>query len=75
MAIALTHPNEQQFYVVHPLNDEPETKRSPDGLGPMHMSASVRLSLGALRGYLVLMGVLVFYHVLDLAGMFGHHLH
>jgi hypothetical protein len=27
----------------------------------------------SLRAYLVLMMILVFYHVLDLAGLFGHH--
>jgi hypothetical protein len=35
------------------------------------MTPIVRVSLLALRGYLVLMTLLVFYHVLDLAGMFG----
>ncbi len=58
------------FYVVHPLDDIPEKKCSPDELGPMTMSPSVKFSLMALRGYLVLMGVLVFYHVLSLAGLF-----
>jgi hypothetical protein len=37
------------------------------------MTASVRISLLSLRAYLVLMMLLVFYHVLDLAGLFGHH--
>ena len=63
------------FYVVHPLDDRPEEKRDPDSLGPMPMSPSVKFSLLALRGYLVLMVGLVFYHVLDLAGIFGHVLH
>ncbi len=60
------------FYVVHPLDDASEEKRTPDGLGKMAMSPSVRFSLLALRGYLVLMTLLVLYHVLDLAGLFGH---
>jgi len=37
------------------------------------MTTSVRLSLLSLRAYLVLMIGLVLYHVLDLAGLFGHH--
>jgi hypothetical protein len=39
----------------------------------MAMTASVRISLLSLRGYLVLMMALVFYHVLTLAGIFGRH--
>jgi len=39
------------------------------------MSASVRLSLYALRGYLVLSGLMVGYRVLTLAGTSGHHPH
>ncbi len=63
------------FYVVHPLDDVPEEKRDAEALGPMPMTRSVKWSLLALRGYLVLMAFLVLYHVLDLAGLFGHHLH
>ena len=62
------------FVVVHPLDDQPEQKRSADELGPMAMTRSVKLSLMALRGYLVLMGLLVGYNALNLAGMFGQHL-
>jgi hypothetical protein len=58
------------FYVVHPLDDEPEVKRSADNLGPMVMTGTVKWSLLALRGYLVLMGLLVMIHVLNLAGLF-----
>ena len=39
----------------------------------MPMTTSVKISLLSLRAYLVLMIGLVFYHVLDLAGLFGHH--
>jgi hypothetical protein len=39
----------------------------------MAMTWSVRISLLSLRAYLVLMMLLVFYHVLDLAGLFGRH--
>jgi hypothetical protein len=64
---------ENHFLVVHPLDDRPEEKIDTTNLGPMPMTPSVKYSLFALRGYLVLMMVLVFYHVLDLAGLFGHH--
>jgi hypothetical protein len=58
--------------VVHPLYDLPEKKRETDHLAPMQMTLSVRISLIALRAYLVLMGFMLLYHVLDLAGLFGH---
>ena len=61
------------FVVIHPLDDVPEEKVDTESLGPMPMTRSVRLSLLSLRAYLVLMMVLVFYHVFDLAGLFGHH--
>jgi hypothetical protein len=57
------------FAVVHPLDDVVETKVDTSTLGPMPMTPSVRLSLMALRGYLILMMLLVLYHVLDLAGI------
>lgn len=59
-----------QYLVIHPLDDEPEQKVDLESLGPMPMTTSVRLSLYSLRGYLVLMMMLVFYHVLHLAGLF-----
>lgn len=61
------------FVVVHPLDDVPEEKVDIASLGPMPMTTSVRMSLLSLRAYLVLMMLLVFYHVLQLAGLFGHH--
>ena len=64
---------ENHYLVIHPLDDQPETKIDTANLGPMPMTASVKYSLFALRGYLVLMMLLVLYHVLDLAGLFGHH--
>jgi hypothetical protein len=62
-----------RFVVIHPLDDVPETKVDTDSLGPMEMTLPVRLSLLSLRAYLALMMLLVFYHVLTLAGLFGHH--
>lgn len=59
--------------MVHPLDDVPEEKVDATKLGPIPMTNSVKLSLIALRSYLVLMIALVLYHVLDLAGLFGHH--
>ncbi len=61
------------YEVVHPLDDVPEQKRNYQTLGRMKMTPVVRLSLIALRGYLILMILLVFYRVLSEAGAFGHH--
>jgi hypothetical protein len=55
------------FLVVHPLDDYPEEKLKSDHLAPLEMTAAVRLSLFALRAYLILMIALCFYHVIDLA--------
>ena len=65
----------RHLQVVHPLDDVAEEKCSPVGLGRMPMSASVKVSLYALQGYLVLIGLAVGYRVLTLAGVFGPHLH
>lgn len=73
MATMLNTTEERRFYVVHPLDDAPEQKRDAEHLGPMPMTPSVKWSLLSLRGYLLLMGALVLYHALDLAGLFGHH--
>jgi hypothetical protein len=56
-----------QFVVVHPLDDVPETKVDTEALGPMAMTRTVRYSLMSLRAYLVLMVLLVVYHVVMLA--------
>ena len=66
------HELTNHFVVVHPLDDVPEEKVDTENLGPMTMTPSVRISLLSLRAYLVLMMILVFYHVLGLAGLFGH---
>jgi len=61
---------ENNYLVVHPLDDIEEVKVDTTHLGPMRMTPAVRISLLALRGYVVLMMLLVLYHVLDLAGFF-----
>ncbi|PSH05418.1 MAG: hypothetical protein CXZ00_01630 [Acidobacteria bacterium] len=73
MDINLNEVPEGHYLVVHPLNDVAEEKVDTSALGPMPMTTSVRLSLMALRGYLVLMALLVGYHCVDLAGVFGQH--
>ena len=73
--VEITHIPENHFVVVHPLDDIPEEKIDTSALGPMPMTASVKFSLLALRGYLVLMMLLVLYHVMDIAGAFGQHKH
>ena len=60
------------FRVVHPLDDEGEQKCSSEGLGQIAMTKTVRVSLGILRGYLIVMTLMLGYHVLDLAGVFRH---
>ena len=60
------------FVVIHPLDDLPEEKVDTEALGPMPMTMSVRISLMSLRAYLVLMMLLVFYHVMGMAGLFTH---
>lgn len=60
------------FRVIHPLHDKPEAKCESEGLGPIEMTPAVRISLIVLRGYLLAMGAMLFYHVLDLAGLFHH---
>lgn len=57
------------FRVVHPLHDEPEAKCESEGLGPIEMTRPVRASLIVLRGYLLAMGGMLLYHVLDVAGI------
>ena len=62
--------NPEYFRVVHPLHDEPEDKCQSEGLGPIEMTAGVRISLRVLRAYLLLMTGMLVYHVMDLAGVF-----
>ena len=57
------------FRVIHPLDDAPEQKCSGEGLGQIAMTPGVRLSLTVLRGYLIVMTLMLGYHVLDLAGI------
>ena len=58
----------EYFRVVHPLDDQPEEKCTSAGLGPIAMTPAVRFSLVALRGYLILMGGILVYHVLGMLG-------
>jgi hypothetical protein len=57
------------FRVVHPLDDIAEQKCSSSGLGRIRMTRAVRISLGVLRAYLIVMTLMLGYHVLDLAGV------
>ena len=66
-------PEDKYFVVIHPLDDRPEQKVQSSHLPPIKMTTSVRLSLLALRSYLILMMLLLLYHVLDLAHVFRHH--
>jgi hypothetical protein len=57
------------FRVIHPLDDAPEQKCSSEGLGQIAMTPVVRISLTVLRGYLIVMTLMLGFHVLDLAGV------
>lgn len=57
------------YYVVHPLDAQPEQKRQVDGLGRMPLSPVVKYSLLSLRFYLLFMGGLVFYRALQETGL------
>lgn len=61
--------NRNHYVVVHPLDDTPEEKVNTETLGPMPMTATVKWSLISLRGYLILMLMLVLLHVVQLAGV------
>ena len=61
--------NTEYFRVIHPLEDAPEEKCSSEGLGHIAMTPAVRISLTVLRGYLIVMTLMLGYHVLDLAGV------
>ena len=63
----------EREFVVHPMFDAPEVKRSGEELGLMKITPGVRLCLLGLRAYLILMSCMLGYHLLDQAGVFGHH--
>jgi hypothetical protein len=71
MAACNATPNPTEFCLVHPLNDAIETKCSSEGLGKIQMTLPVRVSLRILRGYLIVMTLMLVYHVLELAGVFS----
>ena len=69
---ATSNTSSPAYWVVHPLDDHPEQKRDVSAVGTMAMTPSVRLSLFALRAYLILMTSLVAYHFLGLATALRH---
>jgi hypothetical protein len=71
----ISNVSENQFVVIHPLDDVREEKVDTASLGRMSMTISAKISLMALRGYLVLMMLLVLYHVIDLSGALGQGMH
>ena len=73
MATSVNSNETPVYYAVHPLDDAPEQKRSAEGLGVIRMSKSVKASLVTLRVYLVLILALALYRLVDLLGVFGHH--
>ena len=73
--LAATTGEPEVFYVVHPLDDAPEQKCDPDGLEHMEMTPPVKISLFALRGYLIVIVSLALYHLGDLFIKGLHHAH
>lgn len=59
-----------QYYVIHPLDDEIEEKVKTDDLGLIKMSAGVKYSLLSLRIYLILMAGIIIYRGLHEMGLF-----
>jgi hypothetical protein len=59
------------FRFIHLLDDVAEEKFSTVELGKIKMTKMVWVPLGILRGYLILMVLMLGYHVLDLAGVFS----
>lgn len=72
MATMRAVPEIQAYRVIHPLHDVPEKKCSTAGRGRSAMTRPVRISLAVLRGYLILMTLMLGYHVLDMAGILQH---
>ena len=59
--------NQTLYYVVHPLDDLPEKKRSFDGLEPVRMKCGTKWMLTALRVYVIAMGLLIAHHAFAMA--------
>ena len=77
MAAIATQPtaNETSLYVIHPLDDVREQKCTTEGLGLMHLTPAARISLAALRVYLIAMTCIILYRTLTLAHVLTHHAH
>lgn len=67
-------PDVSGFRIIHPLDDVVEQKCSTEGLGKIRMTRAVRISLGFLRAYLIVMTLMLGYYVLDLSGLL-HRIH
>ena len=74
MAAIATQP-ETSLYVIHPLDDVREQKCTTEGLGLMHLTPAARISLAALRVYLIAMTCIILYRTLTLAHVLTHHAH
>lgn len=55
------------YYVVHPLDDLPEKKRTMDGLAPVSLKRGTQWALLALRVYVIAMGLLIAHHAVAMA--------
>lgn len=77
MATLATTPihHDATHYVIHPLDDIREQKCTSEGLGLMHLTLTARISLAALRVYLIAMTCIILYRTLTLAHVLTHHAH
>ena len=65
-------PTDANLYVIHPLDDVQEQKCTSEGLGLMELTPTVRVSLTALRVYLIAMTLIILYRTLSLTHLFTH---
>jgi len=67
----IEHLPDGSYLIIHPLDDTAENKCETEHLGHAPMTPMVRWSLIALRAYVVIMVVMVFYRCLQLARIIG----
>ena len=70
MRSSTTADHSHLYWVVHPLDDEPEEKCSTEGLGLMHMTRVTKIALLVLRCYIILMIPVLIAFILRTAGVF-----
>ncbi len=75
MSTLTTPPPTEALYVLHPLDDIREQKCTSEGLGPMHLTPTVRIALTTLRVYLIAMTLIILYRTAALTHLLSPHAH